>query len=114
MLNALLFFVLAFAAIVGLVRAGVQLFHTEEDPLGDRMLELQNAAGVGGGRERRTTRGWSGRFMGMVASVPGGEDWIKGSEKRLRQAGYRGDKVLGNYMMIAAGWLVLCLGGMSQ
>src|SRR5579863_7634190 len=48
----------------------------------------------------------------MIGSIPGGEDWIKGSEKRLRQAGYRGERAVGVYMMIAAAALVICLGGM--
>ena len=109
---AVLFFVVAFATIVALVWAGTQLFRSEEDPLGDRMAELQNTVTVGGVRERRPSRGLAGRFLNMVTSVPGGEDWIKGSEKRLRQAGYRGEKALGNYMVIAASWLLLCLGGM--
>jgi tight adherence protein C len=110
--GALLFFILAFATIVALVWAGVQLFHTEEDPLGDRMAELQNVVIVGGIRVPRTGRGLTGRFLKTVSAIPGGEDWIKGSEKRLRQAGYRGEKALGNYMVIAACWLIFCLGGM--
>lgn len=112
MLSAALFFVFAFVTIVAFVWAGVQLLHTQEDPLADRMAELQNTGPVGNGSARRRGRGVTGRFLAMIFSIPGGEDWIKGSEKRLRQAGYRGEKALANYMVIAAAWLVFCLGGM--
>ncbi|MES1258687.1 MAG: type II secretion system F family protein [Acidobacteriota bacterium] len=112
MLSALLFFLLAFATIVALVWTGVQLLGREDDPLGERLVELRNAGTVAAGRERRAGRGFAGRFMNLLASIPGGDDWIKGSEKRLRQAGYRGEKALGNYMLVAAGWFVLCVGGM--
>src|SRR4051812_1224969 len=112
MLSALLFFVLAFATIVALVWSSMQLLHREEDPLGDRLIELRNAGAVGSGRERRKGRGFAGRFLNVIAAVSGGDDWIKGSDKRLRQAGYRGEQVLGNYMLIAVGWFGLCVGGM--
>jgi tight adherence protein C len=112
MLSAAIFFALVFSTIVVLVWAGVRLFRTEEDPLGDRIAELQSAGPAASGSVRRKGRGLKGGFLSMVSSMPGGEDWIKGSEKRLRQAGYRGEKALANYMAIAAGWLVFCIGGM--
>lgn len=112
MLSALLFFLLAFATIVVLVWAGMQLMHTEEDPLGERLTELQNAGPVNSGPVRRKGRGVTGRIMNIISAIPGGDDWIKGSEKRLRQAGYRGEKAVANYMLIAAAWLLLCIGGM--
>lgn len=112
MLTAVLFFVLAFATMVALVWSAMQLMQREEDPLGERLVELRSAGIIGAGRERRAGRGFTGGFMNAIAALPGGEDWIKGSEKRLRQAGYRGEKALGNYMMVAVGWFVLCVGGM--
>jgi len=113
MLSAILFFLLATATLGTLAWAGLRLLRPDEDPLGDRLVELQSAGPVGNGnRARRQTRGFYGRFMRMIASVPGGEDWIRGSEKRLRLAGYRGEKALGTYMVIASLSLVVCLGGM--
>jgi tight adherence protein C len=112
MLSALLFFLLAFATIVALVWVGVLLLRTEENPLNERLTELQNSGMAGGARERLSGRGSMGKFLAMVSSVPGGEDWIRGSEKRLRQAGYRGERALGNYMVMAAVWLLFCVGGM--
>ena len=112
MLSALLFFALTFGTIVALVWTGVRVFRTEEDPLGDRILELRGAAGAGGARVVRAGHGFTARFMRAVSSLPGGGDWIKGSQRRLRQAGYRTDKALEIYLMIAAGVLIACLGGM--
>ncbi len=112
MISAFLFFLLAFGTMVLLVWAGGQLLTPEEDPLGERLVELRNAGTVGGVRERKSGKGFAGRMMNTLASIPGGEDWIKGSEKRLRQAGYRGEKALGNYMVIAVLWFVFCIGGM--
>ena len=112
MLTALLFFVVAFATIVALVWSGARLLQPEDDPLGERLVELRSAGILGGASERRNGRGFAGRFLNTIAALPGGNDWIKGSDKRLRQAGYRGEKALGNYMVIAVAWFVLCLGGM--
>ncbi len=114
MLTAILFFVLAFATIALLFRGGLELFTTHENPLEDRLNELQNNAmtPVAGDRQRRRRRGAVNRVLNMIGAVPGGEDWIKGSEKRLRQAGYRGERAVGIYMMIATGTLLFCLVGM--
>lgn len=110
---AILFFVLSFATIVALVWSGTQLFAANEDPLGDRLVELQTVAtGPVGDRPTRRGRGFLNRFMRAIAAVPGGDDWIKGSEKRLRQAGYRNEKTVGIYMVIAVSVLAFFLGGM--
>ncbi len=114
MLSAILFFILVMATIVALIWAGGQLMTADEDPLGDRLTELRSAGIVGGNSrgERRSTRGFAGRVVSAITSMPGGEDWIKGSEKRLRMAGYRGETALQNYMVIALGWFIFCFGGM--
>ncbi len=38
----ILVFILAFATIVGLIWTGTQVFQEQEDPVGDRLAELQN------------------------------------------------------------------------
>ncbi|MDP9170509.1 MAG: type II secretion system F family protein [Acidobacteriota bacterium] len=86
MLAPLLFFLLTFGTIVTL--------------------------GWAGARVRLVGRGFAARFMHTLGSIPGGDDWIKGSQKRLRQAGYRSEKALAVYLTIAAGVLLGCLGGM--
>jgi tight adherence protein C len=112
MLTSLLFFVLCFAVLATLVWTGTQLLKPHEDPLGDRLSELQNSAMVGGVRERIRGRGMAGRLVNVIGSIPGGDDWVRGSQKRLRQAGYRSEEALGTYMMLAVLFLFLCVGGM--
>jgi tight adherence protein C len=113
MTSAILFFIFAFATVVALVWCAVHLFRPADDPLADRLNALVNAGAVtAAGGQMRAARGFSGNFLNFIASIPGGEAWIKGSGRRLRQAGYRGERALGIYITIASGVLVLCLGGM--
>ncbi len=110
---SLWYFLAAFATIVGIVWAGTNLFKPQDDPLSDRLSLLVNAGAVASGATgKHSSRGFSGRFLNLISAIPGGEDWIKGSQKRLRQAGYRNEKTLGIYILIAAGVLVAALGGM--
>src|SRR5437879_5348280 len=104
MLSALTFFLLAGATLFAVVWTSLQLFTTQEDFLGNRLAELRSAGTVGGGKSRPGAQGLPGRFLRLVSLIPGAEDWIHGSDKRLRQAGYRGEKALGNYIMIASGF----------
>jgi tight adherence protein C len=114
MLTALLFFVLAAATIVAIGWTGQLLFRPEENPLADRLTELQlsGLARAADERRQRGSRGFLNGFLNFVASVPGGEDWIKGNEKRLRQAGYRGERTIGIYTLTASSVLIFCLAGM--
>jgi len=108
-----IFFTLTFATIAALFWTGYHLLRSQEDPLGDRLSELQSAsAAVTGERRSRGRRGFLNQFVRGIAAIPGGEDWIKGSEKRLRQAGYRGERALGIYMLIASSALLVFVGGM--
>src|SRR4051794_24709421 len=104
---SILYFLLAFATIVGMVWSGMQLFRPQEDPLADRLDELVNSSVAAAGQMRRKSKGFSGRFLNFVAAIPGGDDWIQGSNRRLRQAGYRGEKALGNYIVIASAALLI-------
>src|SRR3989442_330758 len=96
MLTAL-FFLATFATIGTLIWAGIQLLQVEEDPLSDRLQELQSNAMVtsAGRTPRRTGKGgflnW-GLFI--VSVIPGGEDWIDENEKELNQAGIRNRKAM--------------------
>ncbi len=110
---AILYFLLAFVTIVGIVWSGIQLFKPQDDPLSDRLDELVNANVAAAGQTRRRSAGFSGRFLNLVAAIPGGDGWIQGSSRRLRQAGYRGEKALGTYIVIASAFLALSLGGMA-
>ncbi len=91
MLVAGVFFVLAFATLAALLWSGVALFQNREDPLADRLEELQAHAVVAGERapRRHRGRGFLSGFQFLVSLVPGGEGWLRSSEKELNQAGIR-------------------------
>ena len=113
MLSPIIFFIVTLATLVTLVWTGVQLLKPTEDPLGDRLFELRNAGRVGGGSaERSSGSGLPGRMLRIVSAIPGGRDWIDGSQKRLRQAGYRNERALGVYMIVAVSFLAFCILGM--
>lgn len=108
-----IFFTLTFATLAALFWTGYHLLHSQEDPLADRLSELQSASSAAASeRASRSGRGFLNRYVRALAAIPGGEDWIKGSEKRLRQAGYRGERALGIYMLIASAAMVFFVGGM--
>ncbi len=108
------FFILAFATIAALLWGGDRLLRTREDPLGDRLAELQNLSSApSGDSHSRSRRGFLNRYVRAIAALPGGEDWIRGGEKRLRQAGYRGETPIGIYTVIASLFLVFCLAVMA-
>jgi tight adherence protein C len=81
---------------------GIELFRNQEDPLA--------TAWKGCNRRPwwwpRAPRGASGpargldRFLYLVALVPGGDDWMNGTEKLLAQAGVRRKSALAVYCIL--------------
>lgn len=114
MMTPVLFFIFTLATIVTLVWAGAQVFRPNDNPLADRLNDLQsNTTGVSAeARERRGRKGFLNRFVAAVAGLPGGDDWLKEGEKRLRQAGHRGERAIGIYAISAASFFVACIAGM--
>jgi len=100
MLNSLLFFLLTGATLSLLLWTGYELFSNQEDPLGDRLEGLQSQALVVSSRTtgRRKSAGTGlDRVLYMIGLVPGGEDWLAGTEKLLAQAGSRRKSALAIY-----------------
>src|SRR4051812_39844062 len=92
MVMNLLFFLMAGGTLCLLLWSGMELFNAQEDPLGDRLEELQTHAMVASARTtRRKGSGARGldRILYIVGLFPGGEDWMKGSDKLLHRAGVR-------------------------
>src|SRR4051812_23544427 len=113
MLTAL-FFIMAFATIGALIWAGLQLVQVEENPLADRLQELQsNAMVTASGRvPRRTGKGGFLNWVLFIVSViPGGEDWIGESEKELNQAGIRNRKGVALYALFNLAFMAALVGG---
>lgn len=109
-----LFFLLVFATVAALLWSGYELFRNQEDPLSDRLEELQAHAIAGSTQapRRRAKGGFLGGFLYFVSLVPGGEDWLRGTERELAQAGIRNRQALALYSLGHALFMALALGGM--
>jgi tight adherence protein C len=102
MIGPILFFLMAGGTLSVLVWTGAALFATQENPLGDRLDQLQSQAMAASTQvsRRRSGGGLLGRLLYFVSLCPGGEDWIRGSERLLRQAGYRRKQAPAVYVLI--------------
>ena len=91
----------------------MEFFRAQEDPLGDRLEELQSQAMVAAQRTARRKiggRGSTGSCI-VIAMVPGGEDWMRGSERLLTQAGIRRKYALALYSSSSLLFALLLLAG---
>jgi len=113
MLTNLLFFLIAGGTLTLLLWTGLELFRTQEDPLGDRLEELQTQAMVASARAARR-KGGTGpdRFLYVISLFPGGEDWIRGSERLLHRAGVRRSYAAALYIACALLFALALLSGM--
>src|SRR5260370_25473228 len=87
----LLLFLFTGATLSLLLWTAFELFRAQEDPLSDRLEGLQSQAMVVAARATRRKKSAQGldRFLYMIALVPGGEDWMNGTETLLAQSGIR-------------------------
>jgi tight adherence protein C len=103
MLLNILFFVMSFATVAALIWAAIRLLTVEENPLADRLQELQSSAMVSSSALRTPRRTGRGGFLNwvlyVVSLIPGGEDWIGDSEKELNQAGIRNRQAVAAYVL---------------
>jgi tight adherence protein C len=100
MLTSLFFFVLTGATLSLLIWSSYELFRPQEDPLGDRLEGLQSQALVVSSRTvtRRKNSGTGlDRVLYVIGLIPGGEDWMNGTERLLAQAGVRRKSALAIY-----------------
>ncbi len=110
----IVFFVLTFATLGLMLWSGTLLFQPQEDPLGDRLEELQTNAMASAtrGPRRKAGAGFVGKFLYVVSLVPGGEDWINENEKKLHNAGIRRKGSVVAYLIFTVLFMVGLLGGM--
>src|SRR5215467_9456561 len=114
MLYPIVFFVLSFVTVAALVWAGIQLLTVEENPLADRLSELQSSAMVSSAvrTPRRTGQGgFLNWVLYVISMIPGGEDWISESEKELAQAGIRNRRALAAYVLFNFAFMGLLMAG---
>src|SRR4051812_8019996 len=90
MLTDLLFFLLTGGTLTLLGWSAFELFRNVEDPLGDRLEELQaHAMAAARAPRRKAGASGAGRILYFVSLFPGGDDWVRGSERLLNRAGVR-------------------------
>ena len=115
MLTNLFFFLIAGATLSLLLWSGLELFRSQEDPLGDRLEELQSQALVaakGAATRRKNSGRGLDRILFVVASVPGGDDWVHGSEKLLNRAGIRRKNAAAIYVIVTLLFTLVLVGGL--
>src|SRR5437763_1414297 len=95
----LLLFLFTGGTLCLIIWTSFELFQAQEDPLGDRLDALQSQAMVVAARTTRRKASAQGldRSLYFIALVPGGEDWVNGTEKLLAQAGIRRKSALALY-----------------
>lgn len=112
MLTAAVFFLFAFATMATLVWCVTELFKNQEDPLGDRLVELQsNAMVVAARTARRPTRGGFVNNMLYVLGLIGLDGWMKDTQKELNQAGMRSKRALAVYAFFNLLFLLFLIAG---
>jgi tight adherence protein C len=98
----ILLYFLAFAVTLSaIVWSGMQLFQPKEDPLLDRLEDLQKSVGsatVQRGPKRRLGGGFWESIL-YFASALGGEDYLRDIEKSLREAGIRRREATAMYVL---------------
>lgn len=113
MLIPALVFVLMATTLSALIWSGLELFRDREDPLQDRLEELQAQTGVAvSGGSRRRAGGGLNNALYLISLIPGGEDWLKDTEKELAQAGVRRRQALALYSLFHLIFLLTLVGGM--
>src|SRR3954451_11895675 len=112
MLGPFLFFSIAFITLSAILWAGIHLFQAREDPLRERLEQLQSSAGSTIGRsQRRNARGGTANtFLYMISLLPGMDDYLSETEKELAQAGIRRKQALAWFV---AGHLLFLLTAIS-
>jgi tight adherence protein C len=114
MLTSLFIFVLLGATLSALLWSGTEIFRAQEDPLGDRLDELQSQSVATAQRAGKRKLGGTGidRVLGILAIFPGAEDWLRGSEKLLHRAGVRAKYALAVYALGTILWTLGLILGM--
>jgi tight adherence protein C len=111
----ILLFLLLGSALAALLWSGYELFGNQEDPLGDRLEELQSfaMATAAAPSRRRGGGGFLNTFLYVISLIPGGEGWLRDTERELAQAGVRRRQALAAYTLFQVVFLVGLAGLMA-
>jgi tight adherence protein C len=108
----LFFFLLVFGTMAALIWSAIEFFRNQEDPLGDRLEELQSHAMVVPTRQPRRKGG--GGFVNTLLyalSTAGLEGWLRETEKELHQAGMRSKRAVAVYAICNVLFMLLLAAG---
>jgi tight adherence protein C len=102
MIFAAAFFVFSFATLVAMLWSGFHLVQEEEYPLEERIDQLQSATAANAqvqsrGRKRMAGGGLLNSLMYLISVFPGGEEWLRDTEKELQGAGVRRRELIALY-----------------
>jgi tight adherence protein C len=114
-LPPIVFFLAAGFVMTALVWAGLQLVRPQENALADRLEQLQQVSAAGGNRSfrRRAGGGVLNSILYLISLVPGGDEWLRDTEKELAQAGIRNKQALAVYAMGHILFMLAMLSGMA-
>lgn len=115
MITALTIGLLAFVTIFGIVWTTTMIFQEQEDPVGDRLAELQNNALVTAPRTSQRRKGGGGflnRFVYFISLIPGADGWIRENEKKLARAGVRTQSAVSIFVICCFLAMILMMAGM--
>ncbi len=112
---AALFFIVSFITLVTLMWCGFHLFVEQDNPLEDRLEELQsNTVGTTQMRSRRRRSGGGAlnAILYAISLFPGADEWLRDTEKELQAAGVRSRSYIALYSIGNVLFLCAMLGGM--
>ena len=114
MLTPIVFFLLLFATVAAMLWSGYMLFREQEDPLGDRLEELQAHALVSTSARAPRRKGGGGvfnSFLYFISLIPGGDGWLRETERELAQAGIRNKQAIALYSMGLIAFMLFLIAG---
>lgn len=114
MITSLLFLLAFGATLTALIWSAWQLFSApQEDPLGDRLTELQAFHPAGSTQLSQKRRGGGGFWNNLVFFVSrlGAEDHVAEVEKMLRTAGVRRREAAGYYLLFQISFFLFLVAG---
>lgn len=114
MLTPIVFFLLLFATVAAMLWSGYMLFREQEDPLGDRLEELQAHALVSTSARAPRRKGGGGvfnSFLYFISLIPGGDGWLRETERELAQAGIRNKQAIAIYSMGLIAFMLFLIAG---
>jgi tight adherence protein C len=111
MLLSTLFFLMMAATLGALLWSGFELFRDQEDPLAERLEELQaHAVATAVRLPRRRGRGILNQALYFLSLIPGAEGWLRDAEDELARAGVRKRQALAIYALGHIGFLAGLVG----